>query len=218
MKKIVILSMIALSLLLVSCYEDTYIGSGNIISEFRELPEFSKVSLEGVYRVNIKQGSFQELEIVTDDNIIHRVNTRVADNKLFVDMKTGQYNRMSIEVNITLPSIEGVSFEGAGKVNLTDFMDLEALALRNVGSGDFELKSGSSHRLDWRNEGSGSLDSEEFEAAVIEIENIGSGNTTVRCTDRLKAKLEGSGNVYYYGNPVLDLIIKGSAVAIKIGD
>jgi len=81
MKRIII----SISILLFSvsaCTKDTIVGSGTPISEFRNVTDFTKVSSEGVFEVAITQGDVQSVEIIADDNIIHRVKTEVVDNEL----------------------------------------------------------------------------------------------------------------------------------------
>ena len=216
MRKLALAPLVFLSLLLNSCYEETFIGTGYMISEFRELPDFNKIEADGLYQVNIMYGPFQQVEIIADDNIIDKVKTEVKNSQLYIDLKSGNYRHLNIIINITIPDLEKVHYQGAGVVKIMDFLDLEKLELKNMGSGEFQLLTGSVALLNWHNEGSGDLLSEEFSSSVIHIKNIGSGNATIYCYDELSVDMEGSGNVYYYGNPTIISKIKGSAEIIKL--
>jgi hypothetical protein len=48
---------------------------------------------------------------------------------------------------------------------------------------------------------------------------IGSGGSaTVRVQDHLSATINGSGNVYYLGDPIVESSISGSGGVVKIGE
>ena len=216
MKKLALTPLLFLSLLLNSCYEETFIGSGYMISEFRELPDFDKIAADGLYEVNIVYGQFQQVEIIADTNIIDKVKTEVKNSQLYIDLKSGNYRHLNIIINITIPEIEKVYYRGAGDVKIIDFLDLEILDLKNMGSGNFQLLTGSVTLLNWHNEGSGDLMADEFRSSVTHIEIIGSGNAIIYCYDELIADIEGSGSVYYYGDPTITSKITGSGEIVKL--
>ena len=70
MKNIIILSALFLLSLFTSCTDEPILGSGNVVSEFRSVPTFTKVRSTGNFEVNITQGTNESLEIIADDNVI----------------------------------------------------------------------------------------------------------------------------------------------------
>ena len=63
---------------------ETVEGSGNIITEEREVAEFTKVHLKGSGNVIVSQGQTQSLQVKTDDNIMPLIETDVSDKKLTI--------------------------------------------------------------------------------------------------------------------------------------
>ncbi len=94
MKKLNLITLVlSIILSISSCSKDDMIaGSNNIISEFRDVATFSKVSSEGSFTVNIIQGSAQSLEVSANDNIMNRLKTTVSDNTLRIYVLDGSYS------------------------------------------------------------------------------------------------------------------------------
>jgi hypothetical protein len=55
----------------------------------------------------------------------------------------------------------------------------------------------------------------DLEIREAEVTNTGSGSISIWVTDRLNVKIQGSGNVYYKGNPQIISNIQGSGKLIK---
>ncbi|MCJ7666613.1 MAG: DUF2807 domain-containing protein, partial [Actinobacteria bacterium] len=67
-----------ISLLLVtavSCIGEKIIGSGNVISEDRAVPGFSKISISGSGDLFIEQGDEESITITAEDNLIPLLTT-----------------------------------------------------------------------------------------------------------------------------------------------
>src|SRR3712207_1838364 len=62
-------------------------GSGNLISETRQVAGFSAVDLDGVGELNIQQGSTESLLIEGDDNIVPLITSTVRNGRLVLDIK-----------------------------------------------------------------------------------------------------------------------------------
>ena len=87
-----------------------------------------------------------------------------------------------------------VSVEGSGGLTLSGVCCFAAITVRS--SGGFY--------------GSG------LEIKETEVITLGAGHTYVWVTDRLNVKIQGSGNVYYKGNPQIISNIQGSGKLIKL--
>ena len=59
-------------------------GSGDIITENREVSGFDRVSLSGFGEVTIEVGEKESLTVTTDDNIMPYVHTEVKNNTLIL--------------------------------------------------------------------------------------------------------------------------------------
>ena len=210
------LLVLAIAIIVLSaCSKDNYTGSGNTISEFREVNAFAKINSSGTFIVNITQGPTQSLEIIADDNIIDKVNTRVSANQLNIYLEEGNYKNTYLEANITVPDLNGIKNEGTGDVTVFDFQRVGTMEIENVGSGNISI-AGYTDNLIIENEGSGIINCSEFMAANVDLRIEGSGDCEVHCTESLNLKIEGSGNVYYKGSPTINANISGSGQVISM--
>jgi hypothetical protein len=103
-------------------------------------------------------------------------------------------------------------FEGEGEVKYlsvkihgsgdTEFRDLvsDEVSVSIYGSGDVYL-DGEVAEFDVSINGSGDVDARRLEADDVTVAVYGSGDVYVKANDRLSAKITGSGDVTYYGNP-----------------
>ena len=203
-------------------------GSGNIITQEREVSEFSKVHLKGSGKVFLTPGEKQSLEIKTDDNIMPLIETDVSGNKLSISDGNHHLRPTSFEVYITLENLEGVRISGSGDIIGKGRFVTDALYAEISGSGDMDLEveaglletkisgSGSIH-LSGKTEdytvsisGSGKINAFDVDAKHVSVKVSGSGDCRVSASETLDAKISGSGDVYYRGRPQINTKISGS--------
>ena len=203
-------------------------GSGNIITQEREVSEFSKVHLKGSGKVFLTPGEKQSLEIKTDDNVLPLIETDVSGNKLTISHGNHHLRPTSFEVYITLENLEGVRISGSGDIIGKGRFVTDTLYAEISGSGDMNLEvetglletkisgSGSIHlsgkAQDYRVSisGSGEINAFDVQAETVSVKISGSGDCRVHAAESLDAKISGSGDVYYKGRPRINTKISGS--------
>ncbi len=184
-------------------------GSGNIISESRELNNFSSIILLGSIDVNIKTSESNNCVVVADDNLIPYIKTEVVNNKLNISLNESYSSEEKLVVNINTPNYDEVSLSGSGNINILDFKN-NNLSLNISGSGNI-TGNGEVETLVVKINGSGNLMSKEIKSKSATITINGSGVGKVFASDSISAKINGSGNIKYFGNPEnVDSIINGS--------
>lgn len=203
------LVLVLLTIVMTSCDADSYLGSGDMISQNRNLSEFSKIKSSGIFEVNIQQGEVQNIEILADDNIINKITTEVYNGQLNIGLKKGTYRSIDVTINITVKNLTKITNEGAGDITAIDFFEIEEMMIQNSGSANIYVE-GSTEHLDLENIGSGTIFAEEMLSIESTISIEGSGNCRVTCQDYLKGKIKGSGSIFYLGNPIIDSDIEGS--------
>jgi hypothetical protein len=204
-------------------------GSGKVISESRQVPEFREIRLEGQGKVVLAQGNQSSLEVTTDDNILPSIETEVKDGKLIISHEKGKNLKpTTLNVTITVKDLEGISIAGSGDIIGNDEFNSAKFYADIAGSGDIAIKisadrlesgisgsgsiklAGSTNSHDARITGSGDLDAFELQARNSSVVITGSGNCRIRVSDRLQAKITGSGDVLYKGHPEISKSITGS--------
>jgi len=216
MKTIVNLFFILLITTVISCSDDDLIiGSGSPTSEFRSVSNFSKISSEGVFDITIMQGSVQSVEIIADDNIIHKVKTNVVGNelRLYLD-DNNSYSGIILQVNIIVSSINSIKNSGVGNISILDVDTIDNFNVYNTGTGTISI-SGAAESLTLENEGSGKFNGFQFSVSTCDVEIIGSGDCEVNAINQLHVDIEGSGDIYYKGSPAIDADISGSGKIIN---
>jgi len=213
MKRIII-SICILLFSTTSCTKDPIVGSGIPISEFRNVADFTKVSSEGVFEVTITQGDFQSVEIIADDNLIHRVKTEVVDNELRLYLDNREYKNISLKANIVVERINGIKNTGVGNIIISNIDESGNFNVYNSGTGNISLE-GSGESLTLENEGTGMFKGFQFVVSNCIAEIVGSGDCEVNSTNTLNVVIEGSGDVFYKGSPVIEVTISGSGKVIN---
>jgi len=191
-----------------SAWSHSYRGSGVRAEEDRAVGEFRAIELETGATVRVEVGGTPSLHLVGDDNLLQRVETRVENGVLSIDLDGSCSFRCGLELVITTPELEGFTIEGSGDVEIRG-LAADQLSLSIEGSGDLTAR-GSTRRLTASIEGSGSLDLDELEAERAELSIEGSGSIAVRAAQALRYSIEGSGDIRYSGDPDLGGDIEGS--------
>jgi len=204
-------------------------GSGKVISESRQVPEFREIRLEGQGKVVVAQANQFSVEVTSDDNILPSIETAVINGQLILSHENGKNLRpTTLNYTITVKDLKGVSIAGSGDIVGNDEFNSERFYADIAGSGDITIKvsadhlesgisgsgsislSGSTNSHDARITGSGDVDAFELLARDSSVVITGSGNCRIHVSDKLRAKITGSGDVLYKGHPQISESITGS--------
>jgi hypothetical protein len=191
-------------------------GSGTIISDTREVPNFAKVRLTSSGDVIITKGAKREVRVEADDNIIEDVRTEVGDNgTLILGMKKGSWNNVHLKYIIINPVLEGASISGSGSITVESDFDVKQMQSGISGSGSIRFKGGKTTKYEVRISGSGDVKADNFEADDVTVEISGSGSANVFAKKTLNVRISGSGDVFYKGTPEITKSIRGSGSLVK---
>src|ERR1700677_3466463 len=89
MNRLTAFVVILFSVIVNGCFGPSVSGSGHLISETRNVSDFSNVSLEGSGRVVIQQGGAESVTVTGDDNLLSHIETEVRGNTLVLGEKSG---------------------------------------------------------------------------------------------------------------------------------
>jgi len=200
--------------------------------ETRNLKGFTKVSFGVPGNLYVNIGQDFKLTLEGDKDFLAEIETEVTDGKLVIKRDGwGSFNNKKVIVNITMPSLEGLSVSGSGQAEVSDGLRSGALKLSVSGSGrlflnDIEAESvdcsisgsgdiivkgrGRAAEADIDISGSGSYSGESFTLNEADINISGSGSCVCDVKDILEAHVSGSGNISYSGNPKVDARVSGS--------
>jgi len=184
------------------------VGSGDVITESRDVSGFDEIVLLGSGDVIIDMTGTESLEIEAEDNVMALLTSDVIDGRLELGVEGSITTTRGITYTITAAELVGVTIRGSGDVNGTD-IDGDSLEVTIEGSGSVDL-TGTRSELTVRISGSGDFDGQDLESATGTVTIDGSGGVLVNVTDDLTVTINGSGDVEYMGDPVLHQTINGS--------
>lgn len=198
-------------------------GSGNVITEEREIPAFSSVEFEGAYDILIKQSEDkEELKIEADDNLLKYIKTKVTNAGVLIvsvdeDVNISDFDEMNIY--LTCVDLGSLKVSGAAQIENIGGLKLEKFALEISGAADVELNifadkfkadlsgatnielSGKVAEAKIEISGVGNLKALEMEVGKLKIDISGAGNAEVFVKEALDVSISGLGNVSYKGDP-----------------
>lgn len=217
-------------------------GSGEIATESRNPGNFDGIALSGSFKVLVRQGGSEAVEIKADKNLLELIETKVVDNSkgriLEIGIKRGYWLQPSSTPMLTVdvktlrqiaiagsgdvkvealktPSLDA-SIAGSGDIVLND-LQAERLGLKVSGSGDV-LASGRADSLSVAIAGSGDVKAANLQADEVRVSVAGSGDAQVHAQKQLKVSIAGSGDVRYKGTPNIDSSVAGSGSVRKLGN
>lgn len=174
-------------------------GSGDLVTEERDLKEFTRIKSSGSFDIIVTVGDKQSVSVTFDDNLIEYVLTRVRGKTLKIHSEESFNTRSNCRVEITVPSIESVKLSGSGDVEVFN-LNQDFFEYSVSGSGDMRAE-GKVKDLEITVSGSGDIDTRELEAEDAMVTVSGSGDVKVYASQSLDAYVAGSGDVSYYGDP-----------------
>ena len=188
-----------------ACRKDEIHGSGVIATEYRAVPPFTAVRIDGPIEANIRYAPVQQVAVRTDVMVQPMVHTEVVGNTLLLHLADGNYgNGFRFEVTVDMPLVSNLTQNGVSDVNVHGFYDLGHLEVTNNGVGDITLQ-GSTDHLQITQHGVGRVHAQGMPADTCEVGLSGVGNMEVRVNDLLHGYLSGVGNIYYHGTPLVDV-------------
>lgn len=200
-----------------ACKKDRLTANGNIISETRNLGQFTGISSSGATPVEVKYGTEFNVVVKGSSNIVPHYTTRIVNNVLHIGFEGVNVRRDDVEVILTMPTLNRIDLSGSTEVEIEgNFPVIANLNVSMSGSGKVEADNAlqiDNVKVDIS--GSGTVDFEDVTSKTADADISGSGSLRIQVQNRIKAKISGSGKVYYKGNPVIQQDISGSGKLIK---
>jgi hypothetical protein len=184
-------------------------GSGNVITEEREVEPFHGIELAGTGTVIVDITGTESLTVEADDNILPELQTTVSNGTLILEPGRSVDPTGDIVYTVTAATLDSVAISGSGEIVVTG-ADSSEFAVDISGSGRVEAAGNVETGLDVGISGSGEFDGENLVASEGRVEVSGSGTAVVNVTDHLSLSLSGSGEIEYIGAPAVEVDKTGS--------
>ncbi len=225
-------ALIALTLVFTSCNRCVE-GEGEVITKKFNVENFTKLEVELDAVVVLMKGE-PSVTIEAQPNILTLITPTVKRGTLHVRSTSCVSAGAPIKITITSPIYEEISLEGKvglSSVNLITIKDLNIeaqgdcyiklnvfvnnLTVDMVGNCLLEL-TGNCQEAEVELTGSSVLDGFGFNASIMSVELEGSGKASVSVLNKLRARVTGSGEILYSGDPQVDVKIDGIGKVTKV--
>lgn len=174
-------------------------GSGNLVTEKREINDFSKIDAGGVFVLEISAGEEFGVEIEADDNLLPHIRTEVSNGTLEIERAKSFSSRNPVKVRISAPDIEALHLSGASRASIRN-IDNDAFVIDTSGASNVTAV-GRTNRLTIDMSGASRVEAESFRANYVTIDGSGASRAQVFVSEELSADLSGASHVDYSGNP-----------------
>jgi len=200
-----------------------------VVTQDRDVGSFKGIHQSTSADVFITNGNTITVKVKADADKIDKITTEVVDGILNIGSKNNIGNMRTLEVYITMPTLDILKNSGSGDISIgggipgNDVLvqisgsgDLDAeLAAKNLklmiaGSGDVAM-TGIRGDLSIKIAGSGDVQAGDLTLNDCEIEVAGSGDVKLKGKgDKLSIKSSGSGDINGYGLVAADVNIKSN--------
>ena len=215
-------------------------GNGDVAAEARDVGAFDAVALSGDFKVFVRPGASDKVEVKTDRNLLSYIETKVVDGSkgrtLEISPKRG-YSlnaKGSPVITLDMRQLRGLSIAGSGDIRVEPMktgnleasiagsgdlrvqgLEADHVTLRVAGSGDMQVH-GKANALSVSVAGSGDVKTRELVVDEAKVSISGSGDVTVAPTRKLDVRIAGSGDVGSVGSPESSLSNAGSGSVRKL--
>ena len=234
MKNLILKSAALLFILTLSfgcSYAQKVKGNGKSINKTRNVGSFDGVGVAGSFDVYLVEGNEGKLDITVEENLEPYLITEVKNGNLKIKWKNGMNIRTSSKTTITVhfKSINSLAMAGSGDIVGKDKIKSNSLDLAIAGSGDIEVDmaverletaisgsgdmelSGTATEFDAAVSGSGDIEAYDLKVETAELKISGSGSIGANVEKEITARVSGSGDIKYKGQPrIEDIKVSGS--------
>ncbi|MEL6812480.1 MAG: head GIN domain-containing protein [Bacteroidota bacterium] len=196
-------------------------GNGNVTTKTINTGDYDAVKVVGSMDVHLEKGSEGNITVKTDDNLHEYLDIEVKGDALVIksEKNISLRTKKGIHVYVPFEKISKVALTGSGDIDTKDTIDAPEMSVSVTGSGDVVLDinagmvdaditgsgdmvlRGKTQDLEVQVTGSGDFKGFELEAQNTNARVSGSGDAKVVAKNSLKARVNGSGDIDYKGNP-----------------
>ncbi|NOT74951.1 MAG: HEPN domain-containing protein [Cyclobacteriaceae bacterium] len=187
-----------------------------------DVSSFESIGLDAFSDVILQRGGSERIEIESDSDMTHMVETRIEENRLWVTMKNDSFEVIPASViRLTYSTLSSIVVHHSGTVTCKEPIETESLAIIQNGKGRVDLQvdvtildatvtktgalaiSGCALKANILNTGPGSFEGIDLETSEAKVTIKDTGGISIQVDDELNAFLEGDGNLQLKGEPRL---------------
>lgn len=201
-------------------------GTGPLVEQDRDVEGVTGVELATLGTLHISLGSTTSLRVEAQDNLMEYIETEVRGGTLLIRNTPGYDLRSTkpIQYYLTVEKLDNIEVSSSGDIEVgnlksdslsirsnssgditIDGLDGTSLDVKISSSGEVEISGGQIQNQNIDISSSGDYQARDMASTTADIDLTSSGSATVWVSDRLSGSLSSSGNIYYVGNPEVDV-------------
>jgi hypothetical protein len=217
-------------------------GSGNVISQPRQVAGFNAVTINYPADVVITQGDSETMTIQAEDNVLRDLSTEVRDGVLIIGVSPQEtlgsaiWPTRPVHITITVKNLSALNVPAAGTTHLNGLktgnlaisisgagnvmgegLSTQSLTIRLTGAGSVTA-GGNASNVNVNISGFGSYNGAGLRCDSASATISGAGSATLWVTQQLRATISGLGSVNYYGQPSVTQQISGIGSVRSLGN
>jgi len=229
--KLIIIILIACSLtrlvFLAACNGNSTFGkkgNGHVLAEDRKVQPFTKLSIEGVFPIEVQQdGGTEWVKVETDENLQEYITVTNHGTELKVEMKDKPAIRKStkMKVYVNVKDLKALNFNSVGELTTKGTLKLDGIEINTESVGKMNLGidanfmranlnavgsttlSGNVHEARINNKSVGALKAFGLKAQILMIHNTAIGIAEVYADSAFYIRSSAIGNLEYKGPGVV---------------
>lgn len=210
-----------------------------LVSEIRQLGEFTKIDMDGGAKVNLVQGNQHSIVVEGSRRVVDQVVTEVKDGVLEIryrDRKLFENWAENLTLTITFANLSDFRLDGGAELK-ADNLNLEGLSIAINGGASVKLENLLANTLTMKIAGGGDIrvsgivenqdvevsggtnyQAEDLKSSNVSVKVIGAANVEIWATGTLDLDLAGAYSVKYWGSPVITQKISGLGEVKALGE
>jgi len=179
-------------------------SDGEQVTQTYDFSGFSKIRIDGVYRVTVTQGDTFSITTSGDEKEMEKSKVELIGDTLVLGSKSKKWSRDNqqrhgITTTLTMPNLDGIAINGVTEF-MGDNLDLGDLDLDVNGVADLTL-SGTCGELTAIVNGVGDIDLKDLKCETGDLSVNGAGELSAYTSQSVKARINGVGEMKIYGDP-----------------
>lgn len=197
--------------------------------ENRDVSGFDAVLFDGVGDLTIEQTGRERLSVEAEPAVLEKIVTEVRGRRLIIRFEGSVQTREPIRFRLQVSTLRSLEMRGSNHAQIGN-LDSPLLALQLAGSGEVLLQRLAAREFELDIGGSGKV---AVEAGTVEAQRVviggagdyqapglasrqaevsvrGSGGARIAVSERLVARVAGSGEIVYRGNPSVSRQVSGA--------
>jgi hypothetical protein len=201
---------------MLSCNKDKITGNGSVTSQQRNITGFTGVVVNGSTKAFINIDTAFSVTVKGYQNLLPYLETKIENGLLQVGFKNDvNISNDNTEVYVTLPILNHVETNGSGNMAVTgEIIGSDYFNAYTNGSANINVEHGNAKQFEGEIQGSGNILALGFMSEEAHAKISGDGDIEISVSDKLDVTINGSGNVYYHGSPIITTNISGNGQVI----